>query len=83
MFLLVDRKLSATASIKQLTAPLHETNVRYDAYRGDLVEPFKCKNCVDVFVMKERFTVSVNQVIARHCSLFEKRGGLGGKCSCV
>lgn len=66
-----DRKLYTTAAIKRLTAPLQKQNARYDAYRGNLVEPFKCKNCVDVFVMEERFTVSVKQMTefrkAPHC----------------
>lgn len=54
--------LAATASIKLLATPVDKRNADYDAYRGNLVEPIKCKNCVDVFVMKERFTVSVKQV---------------------
>ena len=45
--------------------PLDKNNAEYDAYRGKLVEPIKCENCVDVFVMKERFTISVEQVAIR------------------
>lgn len=59
----VDRTVSTTAAIEQLSTPLSKRNAPYQAYRGNLVEPIKCKNCVDVFVMEERFTVSVKQVI--------------------
>jgi len=66
-----NRQLSATASIKQLTEPVDKNNAEYDAYRGKLVEPIKCKNCVDVFVMRERFSMSVKQMTefrkAPHC----------------
>lgn len=62
MYTFADLRLSATAAIQQLSGPLEKTNAKYDAYRGDLVEPIKCKNCVDVFVMEERFSVSVKQV---------------------
>lgn len=66
-----NRKLSATAAIKQLTSPLDKGNAQYDAYRGNLVEPLKCKDCVDVFVMEERFSISVKEMTefrkAPHC----------------
>ena len=58
----VDRKVSTTASIKQLTTPVSNEHAQYDAYRGNLVEPVQCENCVDVFVMKEPFIMSVKQV---------------------
>lgn len=66
-----NRTVSTTAAIEQLSAPLSKWNAPYQAYRGNLVEPIKCKNCVDVFVMEERFTVSVKQIMefrkAPHC----------------
>ena len=57
-----DRKVLTAADIKQLTAPVDKINAQYEAYRGKIVEPIQCENCVDVFVMKERFTISVKQV---------------------
>lgn len=63
MITFVDRTVSTTAAVEQLSTPLSKRNAPYQAYRGNLVEPIKCKNCVDVFVMEERFTVSVKQVI--------------------
>ncbi|XP_073253183.1 uncharacterized protein [Porites lutea] len=66
-----NRTVSTTAAIEQLSTPLSKRNAPYQAYRGNLVEPIKCKNCVDVFVMEERFTVSVKQMMefrkAPHC----------------
>ncbi|KAJ7380713.1 Carbonic anhydrase 7 [Desmophyllum pertusum] len=66
-----NRKMSTTVSVKQLTALLENKHAQYDAYRGNLVEPVQCKECVDVFVMKERFTISVKQMTefrkAPHC----------------
>ena len=57
-----DLRLPVTAAIQQLTGPLEKANAKYDTYRGNLVEPIKCENCVDVFVMEERFSISVKQV---------------------
>lgn len=66
-----NRKVSTAADIKQLTAPVDKINAQYEAYRGKIVEPIQCENCVDVFVMKERFTISVKQMMefrkAPHC----------------
>lgn len=64
-------RLPVTAAIQQLTGPLEKANAKYDTYRGNLVEPIKCENCVDVFVMEERFSISVKQMTefrkAPHC----------------
>lgn len=54
--------MSTTASVKQLATPVFNERAQYDAYRGNLVEPIQCVNCVDVFVMKESFIMSVKQV---------------------
>ena len=54
--------MATTASVKQLAVPVFNKHAQYDTYRGNLVEPVKCNHCVDVFVMKERFTMSVKQV---------------------
>jgi len=66
-----NRKVSTTASMKQLTTPVYNEHAQYDAYRGNLVEPVQCENCVDVFVMKEPFIMSVKQMTefrkAPHC----------------
>lgn len=63
--------VATTASVKQLAVPVFHKHAQYDAYRGNLVEPLKCNDCVDVFVMKERFTMSVKQMTefrkAPHC----------------
>ncbi|RMX50332.1 hypothetical protein pdam_00006950 [Pocillopora damicornis] len=60
-----------TASVKQLAAPVLKKHGQYDAYRGNLVEPIQCSDCVDVLVMKERFKLSVKQLTefrkAPHC----------------
>lgn len=58
----VDRTVSTTASIQQLTTPVSNEHAQYDAYRGNLVEPVQCEHCVDVFVMKQPFIMSVKQV---------------------
>ena len=54
--------MSASASIKELATPVADKHAHYDAYRGNLVEPIQCENCVDVFVMKEPFIMSAKQV---------------------
>nr|ANJ59767.1 alpha carbonic anhydrase 7 [Stylophora pistillata] len=60
-----------TTSVKQLAAPVLKEHAQYDAYRGKLVEPIQCSDCVDVLVMKERFKLSVKQLTefrkAPHC----------------
>ena len=62
IYTFADLRLPVTAAIQQLTGPLEKANAKYDTYRGNLVEPIKCENCVDVFVMEERFSISVKQV---------------------
>lgn len=60
-----------TTSVKQLAAPVLKEHAQYDAYRGKLVEPIQCSDCVDVLVMTERFKLSVKQLTefrkAPHC----------------
>ena len=62
--------MPTTASVKQLAAPVLKKHGQYDAYRGNLVEPIQCSDCVDVLVMKERFKLSVKQVKYRLDSNF-------------
>ena len=65
--------MSTTASIKQLTTPVLNEHAQYDAYRGNLVEPVQCENCVDVFVMKEPFIMSVKQVNLMWSQMYAKK----------
>lgn len=66
-----NRTVSTTASIQQLTTLVSNEHAQYDAYRGNLVEPVQCEHCVDVFVMKQPFIMSVKQMTefrkAPHC----------------
>lgn len=63
--------VATTASLKQLATPVFHKDAQYHAYRGNLVEPIQCHDCVDVFLTKEPITISVNQITefrkAPHC----------------
>lgn len=68
---IMNHTVATTASLKQLATPVFHKDAQYHAYRGNLVEPIQCHDCVDVFLTKEPITISVNQITefrkAPHC----------------
>ncbi|KAL9978857.1 hypothetical protein ACROYT_G016437 [Oculina patagonica] len=66
-----NRTVSTTTSIRQLATSVFNKHAQYDAYRGKLVEPVKCENCLDVFVLKEPIIITAKQMTefrkAPHC----------------
>lgn len=63
--------MPTTAWIKQLAPPVFKKHAQYDAYRGKLVEPVACENCVDVYVMKEPIIISAKQVKTGHIDMLK------------